>query len=55
MTREAAQDPPEGNDEKPPAADADVRWSRRARRTVAISQIVVAIAQAADVVLKIFT
>lgn len=38
-----------------PTPETDVRWSRRAKRTVAISQIVIAIAQAVDVVLKIFT
>lgn len=56
MTGEADQNVPadaDGDKAAEPAADA--RWSRRARRTVAISQAVVAVAQAIDVVVKIFT
>ena len=56
MTGEAEENTPAGSGEDTtPGSDADTRWSRRTRRTVAISQIVIAVAQAIDVVVKIFT
>ncbi|VVJ22742.1 Uncharacterised protein [Amycolatopsis camponoti] len=57
MTGEGPQSLPggAGDDETAAPTDPDVRWGRRARRTVAISQIVIAIAQVVDVVVKIFS